>query len=93
MSGICIVEFQTQIMSAACAFAAAIIWWRASRKKAPSELTQAHVEAVHGDIIPILDKLMVAVASQSRLNALAAGFAAVAAILQVALTFMPTYWG
>jgi hypothetical protein len=48
---------------------------------------------MHGDIVPVLDKLMVAIASQSRLNALAAGFAAVAAILQVALAFMPTCWG
>ena len=93
MSGICMVEFPTQIGSVACAFAAAIIWWRASRKKVPSELTQTRVEAMHGDIVPVLDKLMVAIASQSRLNALAAGFAAVAAILQVALAFMPTCWG
>jgi hypothetical protein len=93
MFGICTVAFSIQIGSAACGIIAAITWWRASSVKTPTEMTHDQVKAVEGDIIPVLDRLMRGVTRQSKLNALAAGFAAAAAILQVANAFMPTCWG
>jgi hypothetical protein len=93
MSGICTVAFTIKMASAGFGVAAAIVWWRASRTKTPPEMTHEQVEAVQGDVVPIFDKLMRGVATQSRLNALAAGLAAFAAVLQVADAFMPTCWG
>jgi len=92
MPNICTVEHWFQFASGVFAMIAAIIWLLASRLRAPSELTQRHVLDVQGDIIPILDRLMKAVASQSRMNAWAALFAALAAFCQLPQAFMPTCW-
>jgi hypothetical protein len=93
MVGICTVAFTIQLASAGFGVTAAIVWWSASRIKTPPEITQDQAAALEGDILPILTRLMRGVVTQSRLNARAASFAAVAAILQVLDAFMPTCWG
>ena len=93
MLGICMVAFAIKMASAGFGLGAAVLWWRASLTKTPSEINQEKAAAVQGDIIPILDKLMRGVAAQSRQNAQAAALAAIAAGLQVAAAFMPTCWG
>jgi hypothetical protein len=90
---ICTIAFLIKLGSPISGISAAAIWWLASRVKTPPELTQEHVVKVQGDVVPIFDQLMRGVARQSKLNALAAMLAAVAAILQVADAFMPTCWG
>jgi hypothetical protein len=78
-----------------CGVIAAVIWWRASRARTPSNDIQAQIKATGGDIVHGLDRLMQDVASQSRLNGYAAIFAAVAVILQVtSFLFSPqACWG
>jgi hypothetical protein len=93
MVGICTIAFSIKLISAGFGVAAATVWWQASRIKTPPEITQDQVAAVQGDVLPVLSRLMHGVASQSRLNALAAALAAIAALLQVAEVFMPTCWG
>jgi hypothetical protein len=68
---------------------AAGLWAMASFVKGPSGLTQAQVAAVKGDIIPMLDQLMKAVTRQSKLNATAAFWAALARACQVASLVWP----
>jgi hypothetical protein len=88
----CEVEYWLQLASGVLAGVAALIWFFASRVEAPAELTRQHVRDVQGDIIPILDRLLGAVARQSRLNATAALFAALAALCQFVHAFMPSCW-
>jgi hypothetical protein len=62
--------------------------------KAPTEIpkTNGNISLATG-MIPSLEKLMLAVGSQSKRNAIAAAFAGVAALLQIGQAFMPTCWG
>jgi len=80
-SAICGIEHIIQAASGACALIAAINWLKASLLKFPATGTYANIDEVYG----LLSR-------QSRLNAYAAGFAAVAAILQFPLAFMPSCW-
>lgn len=80
-AGICTVEHWTQAASGISAFIAAVIWWRASRTKTPAVLTYGAMNDLTAGII-----------KQSRLNARAAFFACIAAILQVPVSLMPTCW-
>ena len=94
MSGICTVAFSTEIVSGVCAVAAAGCWFGASLVRAPIAIPrdeQGRI-AVGGAIVPAVERLMAAVGLQSKLNAIAAAFAGVAALLQVGHAFMPTCW-
>jgi hypothetical protein len=95
MTNICNIAFIIQVTAACVGVLAALIWWRASRVRTPSDDIQAQMKATGGDIIHVLDRLMQDVASQCRLNGYAAIFAAVAVILQVtSLLFSPqACWG
>ena len=95
MSNICDIAFLMQFAAAFAGVVAAIIWWRASRARKPSDDIQAQLKAASGDIVHVLDRLMQDVASQSRLNGHAAIFAALAIVLQV-ISFLFTSqacWG
>jgi hypothetical protein len=87
MTNICDIAFLMQLGAAFAGVVAAIIWWRASRARKPSDDIQAQMKAAGGDIVHVLDRLMQDVASQSRLNGHAAVFAALAVILQ-AISFL-----
>jgi hypothetical protein len=89
---LCTAEHWFQFASGVFAVIAAVIWFLASRVRGPSELTQQHLPSVQGDSFPILDRLMKDVARQSRRNATAAFFAALAAFCQLPQAFMPTCW-
>jgi hypothetical protein len=95
MTNICDIAFMMQFAAAFAGVIAAIIWWRASRARTPSDDIQAQMKATGGDIVHALDRLMEDVASQSRLNSYAAIFAALAIVLQV-ISFLFTSqacWG
>jgi hypothetical protein len=82
MSGmLCTMETWMQVASGIAALIAAIVWWLASCVKGPKVLTYDAGEA-----------LLSSIRKQSHLNACAALFAALAAILQALLAFMPTCW-
>jgi hypothetical protein len=83
MTNICNIAFIMQFSAAFAGVVAAIIWWRASRARRPSDDIQAQLKAASGDVVHVLDRLMQDVASQSRLNGYAAIFAALAIALQV----------
>ena len=83
MTNICDIAFIMQFAAAFAGVIAAIIWWRASRARRPSDDIQAQLKAASGDVVHVLDRLMQDVASQSRLNGRAAIFAAFAIVLQV----------
>ena len=83
MTNICDIAFLMQFAAAFAGVVAAIIWWRASRARKPSDDIQAQLKAAGGDIVHVIDRLMQDVASQSRLNGHAAIFAAVAIVLQI----------
>ena len=83
MTNICDIAFIMQFAAAFAGVIAAIIWWRASRARRPSDDIQAQLKAASGDVVHVLDRLMQDVASQSRLNGRAAIFAALAIVLQV----------
>jgi hypothetical protein len=89
---ICLIIHPLQILSALAAILAAILWIFASIKKAPAatEFTQFRMEELRGDILKPLRKQSQALAVQSRLNAFAALAAAVAALCQFALTYLPS---
>ena len=92
MSAVCTVEFTMQFASAGCAVLAAGFWFGASVVEAPTEIpkTKEGRVAIGADMIPAVEKLMTAVGSQSKRNAIAAFFAGVAATLQISQAFMPT---
>jgi hypothetical protein len=83
MTNICDIAFLMQFAAAFAGVVAAIIWWRASRARKPSDDIQAQLKAAGGDIVHVIDRLMQDVASQSRLNGHAAIFAALAIVLQI----------
>jgi hypothetical protein len=89
MSNICNIAFMIQVAAACVGVLAALMWWRASRVRTPSDDIQAQMKATGGDIVHVLDRLMQDVASQSRLNSYAAIFAALAIIL-VVISFLFT---
>jgi hypothetical protein len=80
-SALCTSETWIQFASGLAALVAAIVWFLASRVSTPTVLTYDAGDA-----------LLSGIRKQSRLNAWAALFAAMAAILQVPLAFMPTCW-
>ncbi len=90
---ICTIAHYSQVAGAIFGLIAAAVWLLASLVKAPPELTQNDMIASNGDIIPVLDRLMRAVATQSELNAQAALLTAIAAALSLWQAFMPTCWG
>lgn len=95
MTNICNIAFIMQFAAAFAGVIAAIIWWRASRARTPSDDIHAQLKAASGDVVHVLDRLMQDVASQSRLNGHAAIFAAMAIVLQV-ISFLFTSqacWG
>jgi hypothetical protein len=79
---VCIAEHWLQFGSGICALIAAVVWWKASRSKVPHPITFDNIDTFSNSAV-----------RQSRLNALAALFAAIAALLQFPLAFMPTCWG
>jgi hypothetical protein len=79
---ICTVEHVLQLTSAGFAALAAWKWFVASSAKLPPKATWTNIDEVYAMI-----------ARQSRLNAYAASFAGVAALLQLPQAFMPTCWG
>ena len=83
MTNICDIAFIVPFAAALAGVIAAIIWWRASRVRTPSDDIQAQIKATRGDIAHVLDRLMQGVATQSKLNGHAAIFAALAIVLQV----------
>jgi hypothetical protein len=78
----CIAERWLQLGCSVFAALAAVTWWLASRAKVPHPITWENINAFSAGAV-----------KQSRLNAWAALFAAVAALLQIPLAFMPTCWG
>lgn len=95
MTNICEIAFLMQLAAACAGVVAAIIWWRASRARKPSDDIKAQLNAASSDIVHVLDRLMQDVASQSRLNGLAAIFAALAIVLQIISFLFTTQacWG
>jgi hypothetical protein len=85
-------KFWIDMASAACALGAALFWLRASLVKGPTEVRHAfhlpHEGPWEGDV-PDAVKAM---AKQSRLNAWAAGFAALAAVLTALSVVIGTRW-
>jgi hypothetical protein len=79
---ICTVEHILQFASAVFAGLAAWRWLAASLIKAPTQTTMDNLD----DVYPIIGR-------QSRMNAQAALFAAISALLQLPQAFMPTCWG
>jgi hypothetical protein len=79
---LCALQHWLQFGSGFFAVLAAITWFLASRAKIPNPIAWNNIDAFSAGAV-----------KQSRLNALAAIFAAVAALLQVPQAFMPTCWG
>jgi hypothetical protein len=94
---LCSLVFPLQVVSAIAAVIAAAVWGFASVQKSPpaADFAQDRVGELNGDILDLLRQQSSALASQSRLNAWAAGAAAIAAICQLALAWMPSCsaWG
>jgi hypothetical protein len=88
MSSICTLAHPLQFGSDFFAVLAAITWLWASRVKGLSESAQEQMTALHGDVLPVLERLMTSVAKQSKLNASAALFAALSAFCQLPQIFM-----
>jgi hypothetical protein len=75
----CTVEHLLQIGSAVFGWLAAWRWFVASLENVPAQMTWENIDDVYSLI-----------AEQSRLNAQAALFAGIAAVLQLSRAFMPT---
>jgi hypothetical protein len=88
----CVVGHSLQILSGALALVAAAIWFVASQVKSPPDFSSESVTE-SGGLSSLIDKLLRSVAHQSRLNALAAFFAALAAVCSIPQAWMPTCWG
>ena len=58
MTNICDIAFLMQFAAAFAGVIAAIIWWRASRARKPSDDIQAQLKAASGDLVHVLDRLM-----------------------------------
>ncbi|GEM_PF-3751000 len=78
----CIAAHWLQLGSGVFAALAALTWFRASRAKVPHPITYDNINEFSAGAV-----------RQSQLNALAALFAAFAALLQIPLVIMPTCWG
>jgi hypothetical protein len=91
MHFVCKIEHALQIASGIFALAAAIVWLRASLTKGAPDFTTNSVVA-QGGLTSLFDGLLRAVAKQSRLNAIAALLAALAAFCAFPQAFMPTCW-
>jgi hypothetical protein len=87
---LCILEHWLQLFSAIFAALAAVTWFWASRIKAV--ITPDQMKPLYDVPIPALERLVGLVSKQSRLNAAAAFFAAIAALCQIPQAFMPTCW-
>jgi hypothetical protein len=92
LSSICTLEHFIQLGSGVFALIAAIFWGLSTRAKAISKIPPQQMSAGWGGNIPGLVALVKDVEKQSRLNAWAAFFAAVAALCQIPLAFMPACW-
>ena len=90
MSAICATETEFKIVSGMLALLAAGVWLAAWWVKSPPPVSVDQMRQTHGDIITPIANLMGALARQSALNGWAALLAALAALFQVALAFMPT---
>jgi hypothetical protein len=84
-------KFYIDVVSAACALGAALFWLRASLVKGPKEVRHAFHQTDEGWRGDVPDAVR-AMAKQSRLNAWAAGFAAVAAVLTALSVVIGTRW-
>jgi hypothetical protein len=91
---ICPLVHPLQIISAILALVAAGLWILASITPtiSPKEFTQDRLEE-YNNVVRSLRRQTQVLAKQSRLNAFAAFFAALAAIGQFTLAFFPTCWG
>lgn len=74
-----------QILSGLFALAAAILWLIASLTKTPNRIPTGPLK---GSLFDVFDEIHVSLAKQSRWNALAAGCASVAALLQAIQIFL-----
>lgn len=74
-----------QILSGLFALAAAVLWLIASLTKIPDRILTGPLK---GSLFDVFDEIHVSLARQSRWNALAAGCAAVAALLQALQNFL-----
>ncbi|MGT2436280.1 hypothetical protein ACU4GH_10705 [Bradyrhizobium betae] len=74
-----------QILSAAFAFGAAVLWLLASITKTPERIPPGPLK---GSLFDVFDEIHVSIAKQSRRNAWAAASAAMAALLQAIQIFL-----
>lgn len=95
MTVVCTAASVVQLCSIVSGAVAACVWLKASLIETPPEISQRDMEALGGDIIPILARLMKGVRLQSRLNKSAAAFTAIAVGLQaIGYLFLPQVcWG
>lgn len=85
-------KFIIDIAAAACAFVAAVCWLRASLVKMPKELRHLFHMTRQGPFEGDVADIFKGVLEQSRWNAYAAMFAAVAAILTGISVLIGTRW-
>ena len=86
-------KFYVDVAAAAFAFIAASFWLRASLIKTPSELSLFQHLPLDGSFEGDVAKVAAGIGKQSRLNAWAAGFTAVAAVLTGISILIGTRWG
>jgi hypothetical protein len=86
-------KFAIDVAGAVCAFIAAGFWLRASLVKTPKELRRLIHMPPSGPIEGDLADLARGVSAQSRWNALAATFAAAAAVMTGMSVLIGTRWG
>ena len=91
ISATCTAEHWLQLACAGFAALAAFTWFWASRVKAP--ISKEEMVARWDVPVPGLHRLIELATRQSRMNAIAALFAAAAAFCQVPLAFMPPCYG
>jgi hypothetical protein len=81
LSQLCVFEHVLQFAAAVFAALAAWKWFMSSRGKIPDHAKYDNI-----------DQMYASIARQSRLNAHAASFAGIAALLQLSQVFMPSCW-
>lgn len=80
--------FVVQVLSGVFALAAAGLWLIASLTKTPDRISNGPLE---GSLFDVFDEIHISLAKQSRWNALAAGCAGIAALLQaIQIFFLPS---
>jgi hypothetical protein len=89
---LCAVEHWLQLSSGIAAGVAAALWFWASRIRAPADITEREMQPLYDAPIPALVQLVGIVTRQSRVSAIAAFFAGIAALCQIPQAFMPTCW-